>query len=1557
MRKLSALFWEFFRLSLFVVGGGYAIIAVADGMCAKRGWTEEGEILDRLPVFQSIPGLIAAHTAVYVGNKVAGVAGAAVAVLAVALPSVAVFSLVAAGYRSLPLGNPMLQSAFVGLRAALTGIVAAAILRGWRRSLPDAFSCSLCAAAVLAVGFLGVGVVPVIVAAMAAGYASHASGGGAASRRRTFRSSGLALLVFLKYGLVGFGGGFALVPLYVADFVGPAAAHLQIAAEEFADVMALSQMTPGPIGVNCATFFGYRMCGLPGALAASALLLLPGAALCLLVVRSLERFRDSRAVAGVMRGVRPASVALMVCALRIFAENIWYNVTAVLIATAATVIVMKKKINAVALIVLSALAALALRADEPVTSERFPDADAVIVDEVERVRYNPDGTYESTDECWTKILTEKGRREESTLRLEYSRRYGEAEVLFVGAVGSDGREREIDVSATTKESTDNGSMSSNIYDPLDRVIVCTVPGLKVGDTLHVKTRRRTTKPRCRDKWADISVMEWKVPILRGVFEVVAPPSRPLKRIAVRHPLGNISTNVTRLADGSTVHTFTATNSPQAFPEPDMPPLYTQMQHVRVSTAADWQEISRWYWDLCAPHMARTNAAMCAKAAELGHDVRAVFKFVSQEIRYMGLTMEDTSPGYSPHDVDVTFDNRYGVCRDKAALLVAMLRLAGFKAFPVLIHVGAKHDPEVPQPFFNHAIVAVEREGEAGGYELMDPTNENAKDLFPAYLCNKSYLVCRPEGEDLMTSEVPPPELNSLDVETSGRLAKDGSLFVESEIRFGGINDTAYRGALVRRQPGDREKFFEKVVRGMAPGAELVRCDVEPKDMRDTERPVVVRLAARLPEAVLRGETRDELVVPFLSGSLGMANFLLSGSTSLERRRYPLVLDTTAMATESVRIDLGDSLGEALELPEESRGGLSGYRFGRSFAVTNGELRASRSLTVGAVEFPPAEYGALREEIKRVEAVSRRRPVFAHDPLREADSRCLLSASETTVFSDRAWTTTNTVVREVLTYAGKKKFAELKFSFNPAVETLELLSASVSNRNGEVRFASGREKSEMDCGWAASAPRYPAGRMLVVNLPAVEIGSVTAYTLVRTVTNAPAAFYAEYGFDSTEPLDRRVVRVNGWRREVTAPRKVPKESDQPAAALWRDVVIVSSNRFERVDLDVGELDPGEALGEAADDGAESRMRAVRDWMAKYVKVAGPRLWELPIGLQLTPPETVLRERYATRLDYVRTLCALLRGAGLDADVVFAADDADEPAEVRRRIMRDRPNVRAFSAALCRVTVREGGFLGFGGDVRTFYLGTESQYAPLGPSAYEGCDFFDPATGEFGLVTVPKPEFERATRETSEYDIRPDGSVDLTVVDEISGPGVASFRKTYSEILPEERSRRYQKILGEIAQAATATSDLETDVESYPATRRFSCYIPDFATVQGDAVTIQLPALASSISSAAGSARQTPFEVGNCAVEEETVTVRFPEGYRTVEHLPASFSFADPADPSAVWMESAVSSSVGDDGRLAVTVSRRIRKRGTTWYRPEMYELVKDWRRIATSRGNRTLTVRR
>ena len=1212
-------------------------------------------------------------------------------------------------------------------------------------------------------------------------------------------------------------------------------------------------------------------------------------------------------------------------------------------------------------------ASAAFCAEDEVTTERYPDADAVTLDEKMRTSYNPDGTYYTEDENWVKILTEKGRREESTLSLHYSKRYGMAGVLYVGAIGLDGKERQIDVSATTRDATDNSSMGENIYDPLDRRIVCTIPGLKVGETLHTKTFRKMTKPRCENKWAEAVVMEWTVPILKSTWEIVAPASRPLRKIAIRNPLGNVSSSTRVLEDGSTLHVFTCTNSPQAFPEPDMPPLWTQLQNVRVSTAENWHEISKWYWDLCFPHMEKATPAISNKVYEVlqgvsGREaqIRAVFKFVSQEIRYMGLMMEDTSPGYSPHDIDITFDNRYGVCRDKAVLLVAMLRIAGFNAFPVLINVGAKHDQDVPQPFFNHAIVAVEREGngkrETGNgerYMLMDPTNENAKDLFPSYESDKSYLVCRPEGDILRTSPVPSPEENSLKVESRGVLSKDGSLYLENDIAFNGINDTAYRNILVKRKPEDRVKTFERIVKSLVPGAELVKCEIEPKDMRDTETPMQVRLVSRMPEVVLRGASQDSLSIPYISSRLGMVNFLLGENTSLEKRRFSLDLSTTASIDERIVISSEEgALGEAKEIPPDEKIG-TGCEYARDFSVANGEVVSRRRISVNKVEFSPEEYVVLREDIKKIEAAGRKHPIFMHDALSNANAHWFLESTEVDISSDRAWTVTNRIEKEILTYEGKKSSAELKIPFNPAVETVEIVSAVVSNKDGTVAVVSPKEINIMDCGWAASAPRYPASKILVVNLPSVEIGSVISCTTASTVTNAPAPYYGVFGFDFHEPVDRRFVRVNEWSREVISPRRVPNEPGQPVSSLWRDQVVVSSNRFEKIDFAVEPYSGSDDFPLPMED---LTPKGVRDWMARHVRVSGPGLYELPLGLQLTDPETVLRERYATRLDYVRTMCAILKGAGWDAEVVLAANNANDPEALKNRIKFERPSVRAFASALCRVRVREGGFLWFGGTVRETFIGLDNEYSPMGATSFDGCDYFDPKTCEFGVVTTPAHELSDFSSRTTDVEVRENGAVDVTVEDVICGSSVGSFRKRYAEILPEDRNRLYQSILGKVAQAATATSDLETDIEGYPAKQKFSCFVPDYATIEGDAITLRLPAMISSIPTFTGKVRTTPFAVGAEDPETETVTVRFPAGYTQIEHLPEPFAFSDPRDGGNVWLESTTNSRIVD-GRLEVTLHRTVFKRAYSWFAPDYIELLRDRNRIAGSRANRTIVARR
>ena len=344
---LARLFFEFFKIALFVVGGGYAIIVVADDVFGRRlKWLREGELVEHLPVFQMVPGLIAANSAIYVGMKMAGRLGAALAIVAVALPSLAIFLLVSCGYGMLPLGNEWLESAFLGLRSSIFGVVAGTVVSSWRKSIRGVYGYVALAAGVAAISLFHANAFHVIVAAAAAGVALEFCGlGGAVTddvsaglplapmtrRARIALAAGVAVALaavtalhgrlfwlFVKYGLMCFGGGYVLVPAYMDEFVGPGAPLLNLPVEEFSNLMALTQMTPGPISVNAATFFGYRLHGVSGAVVATAGLLAPSWFLLTAALTSLDKWRASRFVRGLMRGVRPATTALMVSAAIVF---------------------------------------------------------------------------------------------------------------------------------------------------------------------------------------------------------------------------------------------------------------------------------------------------------------------------------------------------------------------------------------------------------------------------------------------------------------------------------------------------------------------------------------------------------------------------------------------------------------------------------------------------------------------------------------------------------------------------------------------------------------------------------------------------------------------------------------------------------------------------------------------------------------------------------------------------------------------------------------------------------------------------------------------------------------------------------------------------------------------------------------------------------------------------------------------------------------------------------------------------------------------------------------
>lgn len=131
---------------------------------------------------------------------------------------------------------------------------------------------------------------------------------------------------FAKVGVFCVGGGYASMPLIQAAVV---ADHPWMTLAEFIDIFTISQMTPGPIGVNAATFAGTKVAGLGGSLAATLGFVAPSLCLCLLLSRLVARYGDIGAVRGVLNGVRPAVVALIVVAALQFIFLALWNVEGV----------------------------------------------------------------------------------------------------------------------------------------------------------------------------------------------------------------------------------------------------------------------------------------------------------------------------------------------------------------------------------------------------------------------------------------------------------------------------------------------------------------------------------------------------------------------------------------------------------------------------------------------------------------------------------------------------------------------------------------------------------------------------------------------------------------------------------------------------------------------------------------------------------------------------------------------------------------------------------------------------------------------------------------------------------------------------------------------------------------------------------------------------------------------------------------------------------------------------------------------------------------------------
>ncbi len=1172
-----------------------------------------------------------------------------------------------------------------------------------------------------------------------------------------------------------------------------------------------------------------------------------------------------------------------------------------------------------------------LRAAAPATAERYPDADTVLVEDITLAEYKPNGADQTISDVVFKILTEKGRQEQSTVTLGYNAAYGTTQFTLAEIIKPDGRVVSINLEAQSRETVNSGQMNANIYDPNHKTIRLSVPDLEIGDLLHYTVRGERSKAVVPNTWSDLFLFEDTVPILHSVYQIDAPASLPLTRIELKDPVGDTVTyRKEKLANGGTRHTWEGRNTPRMFEEPKMPSRHTVVQRVLVSTIPDWKGLSKWYWELSKPRLDTINDAMKAKVKQLTfgltdpqEQIETIFRFVSQDIRYMGITIENEAPGYEPHDVSLTFDNRYGVCRDKAALLVSMLRVAGFKAYPVLIYVGPKKDPEVPQPWFNHAITAVRNDD--GSYQLMDSTNENTRDLLPAYLCNRSYLVAHPAGEPLRTSPVIPPEKNMLTIQIEGALDDNNLITATALLSFEGINDTAYRGRLARLKPEEREPYFETRLKQALGSATLTRLEIFPADVRDTTVPLSVALGFEVENAVATGANESLLRAPTLINHFGLFGALLGNGTGLDKRKYPLQTEITCGVSETVRLDLTPGSLRPAALPAYETVDTPQLFISRSVTATNGVLTATADLRLRTVEFSPEEYLQLKADLKTAERNSRKRMILTPAGFpREADFATLNDQVYYALYDPSNFTEVHTVKQKVLTYAGKQALSDIKIAYNSGFEQVTFKAARVTAPDGTVReIDPENEINIMDAGWTSGAPRYPAGKIIVASLPSVEIGSIIEYQTVRTCRDLPFFSVMEI-FQSHNPIVKKTVQVEmpmDTQLEIgnLAPGLIRRRTFHNGENTVHEWFVENSPMIKKEDhlapawvvaptllLSAGEMDDyaktiRKKLLEAAEPGKElktkakeltkdikgdlAKMAVLRDFVDRAVRRAGPGLTSLPLSA-ITPAGQTLAEGYGNSTDRTVLLYALSDAAKLNPRFVLSSD---------------LPQIQKMNAPLEAIFQR-GPFstllVAIEHDKTDYYFGDSGQYATPGTLAHDGQPAIDLNSRE---LETPQAPVANKVEASFKLQVAENGDVSLLKTTTFSGTAFEAFHKLFAEFTPEELRREQQAQISRLSQSAEAAGPMTPSFDN--RTLQLAANLKGYAVRDGDYLYLTLPGTLDNLLGIRADRRDSAFYIGAPMQTSILYEIALPKGWQPVL-LPEAFQMELPAGAGTVEVQTTV-----------------------------------------------------
>lgn len=499
----------------------------------------------------------------------------------------------------------------------------------------------------------------------------------------------------------------------------------------------------------------------------------------------------------------------------------------------------------------------------------------------------------------------------------------------------------------------------------NRVVEVRFPNLTPGDVVELRWRIDDISHRndFADYFGDLEEAQGDTPRARFRYVLRAPAARRFHFHTVAQG-GAVLRHDERVEGDTQVHVFAGDDLPALPPEERAPGLTERGAYLHLSTYRDWSEVGAWWWGLVREQLVADDR-LRATVAEITRGltdprarVRAVYNWVIAHTRYVAL--EFGIHGFKPYAVPQVCARGFGDCKDKASVIVTMLREAGIEANLVLIRTRDQ-GRIAPQPaslaVFNHAIAYVP------SLDLfLDGTAEHSgMDELPGGDQGAVALIVDPRnGSRFVTTPVYTPDRNTTRIEAEVALeAEGGAVFRVRESRRGPNADT------VRAQleaPDTRIERVEDDLRERWAGLHVTA--VRTGDLSDLDAPARFEYEARVP----------------LLGTRQGANLLLHGAAPLELSRsyasrsarvHDLVLGvpSTLEETRTITLPPGAALVEA---PPPARIEGPFGRFEYTVTPQAGTLVVRRVLVLTRDSVPPSEYPAFRAFCAAVDDAMARR---------------------------------------------------------------------------------------------------------------------------------------------------------------------------------------------------------------------------------------------------------------------------------------------------------------------------------------------------------------------------------------------------------------------------------------------------------------------------------------------------------------------------------------------------------------------------------------------------------